>query len=102
MLFCPMQKKDPPKRGKLLVTAALSASSMVAGCPERPLPGNPKGSGYDPELPVTSASASASAPPEIPPPGNPKGSLYDAAVMSATVAASGVPSTSAGGSEKKR
>lgn len=102
MLFCPMPKKDPPKRGKLLVTAALSASSMVAGCPERPLPGNPKGSGYDAELPVTSASASASAPPEIPPPGNPKGSLYDQQVLSATTSASVAPTASAGGMEKKR
>ena len=78
-----MADRSPPPRGKLLVSVALSATTMWFGCSgdrDRDLPGNPKGSHY--------GEGGAA---NIPPPANPKGSLYDqtpTAEPTATVAAS--------------
>lgn len=79
-----MAKREPPPRGKLLVSAALTASSMMVACGPEPLPGNPKGSGYD-----------DGAPTNIPPPGNPKGSHYVDPDPSASAAPSAPASASA-------
>jgi len=75
-----MGKREPPPRGKLLVSVALTASTVVAACGSEPLPGNPKGSGYD-----------DGAPTNPPPPGNPKGSHY----VEPEPSASAAPTTSA-------
>ena len=82
MLICHMTKREPPARGRLLVSAALTAGSVVACSSEQPLPGNPKGSYYDDGL----ATASASTTPPETPPGDPKSSTDVA--TTATVAAS--------------
>jgi hypothetical protein len=78
-----MAKKEPPPRGKLLVSVALTASTFTIACGPDPLPGNPKGSNYG-DGPPTSE----------PLPGNPKGSHY----VEPDPSASAAPSASAPGS----
>ncbi len=71
-----MAERSPPPRGKLLVSAALSASTMWAGC----------------------SSDKTTAPEDTVLPANPKGSLYDQNVTgepSATAEPTAVPTTSA-------
>jgi hypothetical protein len=79
-----MADRSPPPRGKLLVSVALSATTMWFGCGsdrDREPVGNPKGSHYG-----------EGGSNEIPPPGNPKGSLYDQTAMpTADASASAAP-----------